>query len=60
MALPGEMLGKVMRQGEASGVRFPPTLFVHMARDARTARAVAEDVQVLAKTVRADQHFWVC
>ena len=49
-----------MRQGEASGVRFPPTLFVHMARDARTARAVAEDLQVLAKKVRADKHFWVC
>ncbi|MEW5313283.1 MAG: hypothetical protein WDW38_004865 [Sanguina aurantia] len=39
-------------EGETVGHRYPPTMFVHMPRDAKTAQLVAADIAALRRVVQ--------
>lgn len=52
MALPDDMLADAVGQAQSKGFAYPPTLFIHMVRDKRTAEGVAMDLGVLNQLVR--------
>lgn len=56
MSLPGSLLQETTQDGSGRSWEYPPTAFIYMARDQRTARGVAEMTKVLAQKVGQ----WAC